>query len=459
MIGDLIAVRLAQSLTIGSWRAVRHPANAEYILADAAAVADGMSQWLAIGDDQIREALRDAAGIPATTDASDRLEHRRAQVLSPGLRLSYEAPLHLVRGDGVRLFDAQGRSYLDAYNNVVQVGHANRRVVNAVTAQMGRLNTNTRYLTDAIVDYGEHLAAELPGPLEVCFFVNSGTEANDLAWRIAKTITGNSGVIVTENAYHGWTDAVIAMSPEETNTGERAAWMDTVPPAGDPDPQARMAEAIARLGARGHLPAALFVDATFSSDGIFDLTPGYLTVAAEAVRDQGGMYVADEVQAGLGRVGERFWGFAADDVVPDMVTLGKPLGNGYPIGAVVTTRAIAEAFSRRGYFFSTFGGNPVAATAASTRATDHASRQSGSPGRTRRPNAARRAGRHSRGSRDQGERSRPGKLHRRRSWLPNAGLETRRRYAFPRRAHRPHRTKRRDPQDPTTTRLRPGQRP
>ncbi len=365
VIGELIAVRLAQSVTIGSWRAVQHPANAEYILGDFEAVAQGIQTWLEIGEDQIHEALIEAAGVPANPDTSDRLEQRRAGVLSPGLPLFYQEPLHLVRGDGVRLYDAQGRSYLDAYNNVVQVGHANRRVIKAVNAQMRRLNTHTRYLFDAIVGYGELLTAQLPGPLEVCFFVNSGTEANDLAWRIAKTVTDNTGVIVTDHAYHGWTDAVIAMSPEEAIVGERAAWMDTVPPPGENDPKAQICRAIARLESRGHLPAALFIDSVFSSDGIFDLTSRYLTETAGAVRERGGVFVADEVQAGLGRVGKRFWGFAGDDVVPDIVTLGKPLGNGYPIGAVVTTHAIAEAFSQRGYFFSTFGGNPVAAAAAS----------------------------------------------------------------------------------------------
>jgi 4-aminobutyrate aminotransferase-like enzyme len=363
-IGDLIGVRLAQSLTIGSWRAARHPANAAYILADAATVAAGLQKWMDIGDQQLRDEIRVAAGIPPAPEASNRLQQRRARVLSPGLRLSYREPLHLVSGEGVWLTDADGRRYLDGYNNVVQVGHANRLVVRAVTEQMQRLNTNTRYLTDAVVAYGEKLVGELPDPLEVCFFVNSGTEANDLAWRIARTITGNTGAVVTDHAYHGWTEAVLAMSPEELAADELAPWLATVPPPGRDDQAERAAQAVALLNKNGHRPAALLVDATFSSDGIFDLTPGYLGDLAGAVRADGGLYVADEVQAGLGRVGERFWGFAADQTVPDIVTLGKPLGNGYPIGAVVTTHAIAETFARDEYFFSTFGGNPVAAAAA-----------------------------------------------------------------------------------------------
>ena len=366
VIGDLIGVRLAQSIAIGSWRASRHPANADYILADAVAVTAGLEQWVGIGDQRIRAAIRSAGGMAPVSYDSDRLEVRRAGVLSPGLRLSYEEPLHLVRGDGVWLFDADGRRYLDAYNNVVQVGHANPRVTRAVADQTGRLNTNTRYVTDAIVAYGERLIAELPAPLEVCFFVNSGTEANDLAWRIAKTVTGNSGAVVTDNAYHGWSDAIMAVSPEELAAEDMAPWVATVAPPGRGDRKVRIGEAIGRLAKFGHNPAALFIDATFSSDGIFDLTPGYLSDLADAVRNGGGLYVADEVQAGLGRVGQRFWGFAGDRVVPDIVTLGKPLGNGYPIGAVVTNRAVAEAFARDGYFFSTFGGNPVAAHAASS---------------------------------------------------------------------------------------------
>ncbi len=366
VIGDLIGVRLAQSIVIGSWRAVRHPANADYILLDAASVAEGLERWLDLGEKEIQDGIRTAAGMAAAPEGSGRLRHRRAHVLPPGFELTYAEPLHLVGGEGVWLIDAAGRRYLDAYNNVVQVGHANRQVNRAVADQMGRLNTNTRYLTDAIVDYGEQLTATLPDLLEVCYFVNSGTEANDLAWRIAKTISGNSGAVVTDHAYHGWTDAIISISPEELTEAQIEPWVATVPPPGRDDQKLRIREAIARLDRCGHDPAALFIDSAFSSDGIFDLTPGYLADLAGAVRERGGLFVADEVQAGLGRVGKRFWGFAGDRIVPDLVTLGKPLGNGYPIGAVVTTRSIAETFARDAYFFSTFGGNPVAAAAATT---------------------------------------------------------------------------------------------
>ncbi|MDR9451506.1 MAG: aminotransferase class III-fold pyridoxal phosphate-dependent enzyme [Acidimicrobiia bacterium] len=196
--------------------------------------------------------------------------------------------------------------------------------------------------------------------------MNSGTEANDLAWRIAKTISGNSGAVVTAHAYHGWTEAIISISPEELTEAQIEPWVATVPPPGRGDQKLRIREAIARLDRCGHDPAALFIDSAFSSDGIFDLTPGYLADLAGAVRERGGLFVADEVQAGLGRVGRRFWGFAGDRIMPDIVTLGKPLGNGYPVGAVVTTRSIAETFARDAYFFSTFGGNPVAAAAATT---------------------------------------------------------------------------------------------
>lgn len=365
VIGDLVGVRFAQSVTIGSWRASRLPPIAESISGDADGFAAELQVWLSLNESDIRHAIREAAGMSPLPDGSDRLQQRRAQALSPGLRLSYAEPLHLVGGEGVRLFDAHGRTYLDAYNNVPQVGHANRRVANAINQQMRRLNTNTRYLTDAIVDYGELLASQLPDPLEVCFFVNSGSEANDLAWRIAKSLTGGTGVVVTENAYHGWTDALIAMSPEEVIADREDTWMATVPPPGGDDWKSQADAAIVCLDDNGHRPAALFIDTTFSSDGIHDVPPGYLTDMAQAVRNAGGIFVADEVQAGLGRVGERFWGFAGDQIVPDIVTLGKPLGNGYPIGAVVTTAAIAEAFCHAGYFFSTFGGNPVAAAAAS----------------------------------------------------------------------------------------------
>ena len=283
----------------------------------------------------------------------------------------------------------------------------------AIAAQTAALTTNTRYLTDGIVTYAERLASLLPGELRVCYFVNSGSEANDLAWRIARSVSGNDGAIVTEFAYHGWTDAIIELSPEEHAGRPLAPWVASVPPPiPGLDIDAAVAAAVARLADNGHQPAAAMIDSAFSSDGIFDLPPGYLTAIADAVRAAGGLFIADEVQAGLGRVGDRFWGFAVDGFVPDLVTLGKPIGNGFPMGAVITTPAIAERFAATDYFFSTFGGSPVAAAAG--LAVLDVTRDEGAAGARRgdrRRPAARPRGR-PRGARRSRHRARGGAVHR-----------------------------------------------
>ncbi len=358
----LVGIRLAQSIAIGSYRAALHPENADYITADIPDVTAALMQGAQLDETESAAALHTVAGTPAENLSSSALADRRRASMWSGLRLMYDTPLHLVAGDGVWLVDAHGRRYLDAYNNVVQVGHGNGRVTGAASAQARRLNTNTRYLTEPAVLLAEELTAKLPAPLEVCLLVNSGTEANDLAWRMARAVTGNRGAIVTQHAYHGWTDAIYALSPEERPSHEATDTVATIAAPGVDGPQ--IAEAIERLAARGHVPAAVWFDATFSSDGIRVPEPGYLRAAATLVRDHGGLFIADEVQGGLGRVGRGYWSFAVDGAVPDIVTLGKPLGNGYPIGAVITTRAIAEEFAQRGYFFSTFGGNPVSTAAA-----------------------------------------------------------------------------------------------
>ncbi|MCJ7726281.1 MAG: aminotransferase class III-fold pyridoxal phosphate-dependent enzyme [Acidimicrobiia bacterium] len=286
----------------------------------------------------------------------------RRRRLMPGLRLSFDHPLRIVSGEGVWLTDADGVRYLDAYNNVAHVGHGRPEVVEAIARQASILNTNTRYLVDGVLDYAERVAGMLPDPLEVVWFANSGSEANDLAWRIARTVTGREGMIVTRHAYHGSTHLTMATSPEELGIERLPSWVSTVdPPDGPAMPS--IGGAIDTLAEAGHLPAAFACDTVFSSDGIFEPPPGWLATAAAAVRAAGGLFVADEVQAGFGRVGPRMWGFAGAGVVPDIVTLGKPMGNGHPVAAVVTTRAIADAFRAEGYYFSTFAGNPVAAAA------------------------------------------------------------------------------------------------
>jgi len=288
---------------------------------------------------------------------------RRARVFGPGMSLSYERPVHPVSASGVWITEADGTRLLDAYNNVPHVGHARPEVVEAIASQAAVLNTNTRYLVEGVLEYAERLAGLLPDPLNVVYFANSGGEANDLAWRMARTVTGKSGAIVTANAYHGATELTMATSPEGlAETGARhPPWVATLP-VPDVLTQPSIEPALTRLRENQTEPAFLAVDTVFSSDGIFD--PGSsLASLGQQVRAAGGLFIADEVQAGFGRIGQELWGFAGSDVVPDIVTFGKPMGNGHPLAAVVTTPAIAEKFTERGYYFSTFAGNPVSAAA------------------------------------------------------------------------------------------------
>ena len=301
---------------------------------------------------------------------------RRAQLLGPDLSLSYQNPLHLVRGDDVWLYDSDGKAYLDAYNNVAHVGHCHPAVVAAISHQAAQLNTNTRYLHETILDLSEYLTGKLPEDLDVCFFVNSGSEANDIAWQMAKAFNGNTGALVLDKAYHGISEATFAMSPSEYDPTKRPDHIETLESpdsyrgrlrGSDPAVGLGYAEscdaAITALSQRGHKPAALIIDSGTSSSGILDLPDGYLPLIRQKVKAAGGLYIADEVQVGLGRTGSHFWGFEALRVHPDIVTIGKPVGNGHPIGIVVTSREILTRFNADIPFFSTFGGNPVSAAA------------------------------------------------------------------------------------------------
>ena len=369
LVPELAAARMAQSLLISAWRADLHPDNVDYILADA----DDCFATLALLAEHtpaaLAASLAEACGVqlrpPTGLAASLSL---RAARLGPALSLSYDEPVRLVSGDGVWLTDSDGNRLLDAYNNVPQVGHAHPRVTAALAAQARRLTTNTRYLVDEVAVYADRLAALLPGDLSVVMFVNSGSEANDVAIQIARAVTGNRGAVITEHAYHGTTAATAALSPEELGPEALESWVARIGGAatlGSPDAGAKVGDevdcAFVRLREAGHDPAFLICDDVFSSDGIFAVPPGYLIAAYARARAAGALCIADEVQAGFGRVGEAYWGFAQDGVVPDIVTLGKPMGNGHPMGAVVTTPAIAAEFAARWHFFSTFAGSPVAA--------------------------------------------------------------------------------------------------
>jgi 4-aminobutyrate aminotransferase-like enzyme len=301
------------------------------------------------------------------------LQLRRAH-LNPTLSVSYREPLKIVRGEGTWLYDQHGQAYLDMVNNVCHVGHCHPRVVAAGQAQMAMLNTNTRYLHDNIVEYALRLTATLPKPLSVVFLTNSGTEANDLALRLARAHTRAEGVIVLDHAYHGHSPSMIELSPYKFN-GKGGVGQSThvsVLPMPDtyrglfgesPDAglkYGRLASsAVGELREYGMALAVLYAESLLGCGGQIVPPQGYLAEAYAAVRAAGGVCLADEVQVGFGRAGDRFWAFECQGVVPDIVTLGKPIGNGHPMGAVVTTPEIAASFVSGMEYFNTFAGNPV----------------------------------------------------------------------------------------------------
>ena len=310
------------------------------------------------------------------TDDADLLR-RRAAALAPSYQLFYDEPVQLVRGQGVWVFDAEGNRYLDCYNNVPSVGHAHPRVVAALAGQAGLINTHTRYLHEHVVTLAERLAASLPGDLSRCYFVCTGTEANDLAVQIARVVTGHQGVVVTERAYHGNSDLVGKLSTDSYPPSERPDWLGVVEPPNTyrgphraPQPglaaryAARVDDAVAELHHRRHGVAAMLIDTSWDSNGVLVAPDDYVARVAAAVRAAGGLVIADEVQAGYCRLGHNFWGHTNYGLVPDIVTIGKPMGAGHPVAAVVTTPDIAARFAERRNYFNTFGGNPVSAAVA-----------------------------------------------------------------------------------------------
>jgi 4-aminobutyrate aminotransferase-like enzyme len=298
------------------------------------------------------------------------LVRRRMAALGPAYRLFYRQPVEFVRGERAHLFDRDGNDYLDAYNNVPSVGHAHPRVVAAIAEQAARLNTHTRYLDEATIAYAEDLLGTFPAELGNVMFTCTGSEANDLALRIAKAATGGTGVIVSWNAYHGVTTEVAGVSPSLLGIDSLAPWARAVrAPLPAAENGADFGEAVlatlGELAIAGLKPAALLVDTVFASDGVYADLPG-LAEAVAAVRTAGGLFIADEVQPGFGRLGsaERLWGFERADLVPDLVTPGKPMGNGHPVAAVVARPELTAAFAAQSRYFNTFGGNPVAIAAA-----------------------------------------------------------------------------------------------
>lgn len=298
---------------------------------------------------------------------------RRARLLGPAYRLFYSDPVEFSRARGVYMYDADGNEYLDAYNNVVSVGHCHPHVNAAIASQMEKLCTHTRYMQDGILDFAETLLGTFEDEIGHVMFTCTGSEANDLALRMAKYHTGSEGIIVTSEAYHGNSELTSGFSPSMGENSRLGAWVRRVPA---PDTYrvdtenmgewlaARVAEQIHDLKRRGQNLAAFVADSLFTSDGIFPNNPGLLEPVLRVVHQAGGMFVADEVQCGFARTGSHMWGYQRHGVVPDIISMGKPMGNGYPVAGIAMRPAVAEAFGHDMRYFNTFGGNTVAMAAA-----------------------------------------------------------------------------------------------
>ena len=303
------------------------------------------------------------------------LMQRRARLMGPNVPTFYRTPVHLVRGEGVWLWDAAGKRYLDCYNNVPHVGHCHPRVVEAICRQAGILNTHTRYLHDLVLDYIERLTATLGHGISQAIMTCTGSEANDIALRMAQAATGKTGIIATDNTYHGNTTATSVLSTRRPPIGGYPGHVRLVPAPDSLRPvggslegqaqafAAHVARAIAELETAGHGFSGMMLCPVFANEGIPTVQPGFLDPTVAVIRRAGGLVIADEVQPGFGRVGSHFWGHDWLGVAPDVVTVGKPMGNGHPVAAVLATPAVMGAFRDAFGYFNTFGGNPVSAAA------------------------------------------------------------------------------------------------
>jgi len=312
---------------------------------------------------------------------TETLLDRRARLMGPNVPTFYADPVHVVRGEGVWLWDAGGRRYLDCYNNVPHVGHCHPKVVEAIATQAATLNTHTRYLHEGVLDYIERLTATMGHGLSQAIMVCTGSEANDVALRMAQAATGSTGIIATDNTYHGNTAAVSVLSTRRPPIGGYPDHVRLVPApdslhplGGSAGAQAQVfadniARAIAELDESGHGLAALMLCPFFANEGFPTLPKGFLDPALTVIRRAGGLVLADEVQPGFGRLGEAFWGHEVMGFAPDMVTLGKPMANGHPVAAVVTRPDLMAAFRTAFGYFNTFGGNPVSMAAAQATLT------------------------------------------------------------------------------------------
>ncbi|MBO9729554.1 MAG: aminotransferase class III-fold pyridoxal phosphate-dependent enzyme [Chitinophaga sp.] len=373
----LVAARLCISVTNSALRTAEGSNNPFHFITEAGAWKL-LYQLIQINPMAATDAFRVAAGMaPLIKPADDYapLLAERKQRIGRNLSISYKQPLKIWKGALQYLYDDKGRTFVDCVNNVSHVGHCHPTVVQAIQHQAARLNTNTRYLHDELVDFARQLTATLPDSLQVCFFTNSGSEANDLAIRMSRHYTKQKDVIVLDHAYHGTSTVAMELSPykfdgkggfgKPAHTHKamnpdlyRGPYKYNDPNAGTAYAQ-DVADIITRLSGEGKGIAAFICETLLGVGGQIPLPPGYLEQVYKHVRAAGGLCIADEVQVGFGRVGNQFWGFQLQEVVPDIVVLGKPIGNGHPLAAVVTTQAIADAFNNGMEYFNTFGGNPV----------------------------------------------------------------------------------------------------
>ncbi|OKY26180.1 aminotransferase class III-fold pyridoxal phosphate-dependent enzyme [Thalassotalea sp. PP2-459] len=371
----LIALRLCTSVCNAA-KAINEQPDNEYLLVSVKPAWQLLALLKKVNFYAIACQLKVACGInPDQGKAKAQIKTFREKHLGKTLSLSFKEPLKIVRGQGAYLYDEQGNRYLDMVNNVCHVGHCHPKVVAAGQAQMAKLNTNTRFLHDNLVNYAEKLLATMPEPLSVCMFVNSGSEANELAFRLAKNYTGSIELLTVEGAYHGNTNACINASPYKFDGPGGEGAKDYVHKVMLPDPYRGkyqgntsasanayaedVQRAIDELAEQGKKPGMFICESLQGVAGQIIMPDGYLQAVYTKVHDAGGVCIADEVQVGFGRVGSHMWAFETQEVVPDIVTLGKPIGNGHPMAAVITTQAIADAFVTGMEYFNTFGGNPV----------------------------------------------------------------------------------------------------
>lgn len=369
---DLVGARLCMSICQADHASREKPGSA-YITISQAPIIRLLHTWIRIGPEAARRVFRKAAGLPGPAKLKvSRYRQRRQEALSPSLSLSYRRPIVMERAAFQYMFAGDGTTFLDAYNNIMHVGHCHPVVTERTALAMRRLNTNTRYHFDAILDYAESLLQHFPAPLSRVFFVNSGSAATDLALRLARHYTGRNKIMALEYGYHGNTRAAMDVSHYKFRPGQRVpdtllcpfpkAFGSVWPDDGTAG-KAFSDPCLHLLEGQGSSIAAFIAESLMGCGGQVPLPAGYLERLYPAVRARGGLCISDEVQVGFGRLGTHFWGFERYSVVPDMVVLGKPMGNGHPLGAVVCTPEIADAFASGPEFFSSFGGNPVSCAA------------------------------------------------------------------------------------------------